>query len=376
MNGRRVGLVAAALVLVLALVAVLVRPGSAVTPEASAQASAPLPSGARAVADTASAASAPDVEPITRIDPRYEMCSNVGVGGKLSQLLVEMAGDLNGYAQRQTDDLRAVALKQLLRSGASVEQQVAGHLLKGDPAAAAKAAAEGTDGRAYGMAWLACQSNTGTKAAPDASAACGALNIERWAQLEPDKAGPWLAMLAEAQSRGDRAQAVTAMHRAGMAREMVSGWGWLTNQVMSSLPEALPEGGELALLGEISGRQALLIGFHHGQGVMRYCSADALADANTRQQCEQVAQVMMARSGNFVDLTLGSRIGERLGLPPERMPVTRARLDAAQRHVQDALGGLAERPLCDISRLMIRQIRDGARLGELQAAEAAMKSQP
>lgn len=303
--------------------------------------------------------------PVTRIDPRFEVCSNPELGRVVSRDAAPSA-EMSAYWQRQEQDLMEAAIMRLLDPGSSDAQRVAGLILQGDVAAAAQVAASGEDGFIYGMAWRACHTELET----GPSAACGLLTIDRWAQLEPNNMAPWLAGLSVALRRGDYAQAVNAMHRAGLSSEVEGGWGWLTAKVTEVLPAELPESGELRLLAMIASRQAQMISVRT-DGLVDYCRVEALPDANTRQQCERVARLLMLHSRSLVEMAAGVTVAERLALDPESMPVSRAQLRAAARWAE----GMDELADCEGSRLLIAHLRDSARLGELQAVSSAIKRQ-
>lgn len=369
LRSRRAWAVLALLTAFLAGIAYLQRPEGAPAPVQNLEPLPTLPSAAPASAPVLTEKAEPPT-PITQINPRFEICRHPQWSFRQAAELMTTS-EAQRYLTRQTEDLRQAAITALLRDDADERQQVAGQLLLGDTARAAMAAASGIDARAYGAALRACRTGQ-----TSTSAACAALSAERWAQLDPDNAAPWLVLLSEAQQRGDRAQAINAMHRAGLARVLDSGWGWLTQQVLAALPSDLPESGHVMLLTDLMGKDAAWLPAQFN-GPTGYCRKEALADANTRQQCEVVAGLLMTRAPTLIEAAIGMSLGQRLGLPDERMPVTRAQIDAATNWRMTALESQLQRQsACEGTRAMIADLRDSARVGEWPALQAAMKAQP
>ncbi len=327
---------------------------------------------------------------VTVIDPQFEICQNPGLAMQSLSSLLGTGDRERSYLDRQVQDLRQGAVNALLQS-TDDERRMAGHLLNGDTAAAAQLAQSTSQPQAYGMAWLACRNAARAREsdiissvpplAPDAlpmglpepsavAGACAGLSLERWAQLAPDNAAPWLELAAVAQQRGDRAQAIDGMYHAGLARSVNTGWGWLPGIVAGVLPESAIEGGRMQLMLDVTGQQSSMMDLTGVSGIGSFCGAPALADANTHQQCERIAQLMMGRSPNVSERLVGVGLAERLGLPASQMPVSRKEVTAALQSISDDFQGAMAQPQgCDALGRINRWLADSSRQGEWQAAQ-------
>ncbi len=328
------------------------------------------------------------------LNPQFEICLNPALATQsLAGLLAGGDERQRAYVDQQAQELRRAAISALLQSPDD-ERRMAGHLLNNDVAAAAQLAHGTSAALAYGMAWMACRNAartaqlqelqhgppTAPPLSPDAlpmglpepnavAGACADLRVERWAQLDPDNAAPWLELATEAQQRGDRAQAIDAIYHAGLARGLNSGWGWLPAMLANALPEQTLDGGRMQLMLDVTGEQSMMMDLTGVSGVASYCNAPGLADANTHQQCERIAQLMMSRSTNASERLIGVGLAERLGLPAGQMPVSRKEVSAALQAISDDFqAAMAQPQSCEGLRHINRWLADAARMGEWDAA--------
>ena len=51
----------------------------------------------------------------------------------------------------------------------------------------------------------------------------------------------------------------------------------------------------------------------------QHCSIDAMQDRNVRQQCNSLAELLVTKGTNLLDLSLGKTIGARAGWPTKRV---------------------------------------------------------
>lgn len=327
---------------------------------------------------------------LRHFDPAMEICRRPTPDAKSLVDLMPPGSGLERYLKTQTEDLRNHVLDVLSTSQAA-QPRMAAALLRGDIAAAADIARATEDGKAYGIAWQACQARgaaavfRNAASAADAqemqaaferemataSPSCDALTVERWAQLEPDNAAPWLQMLSEARERGDRAAAIDALYRAGQARRQDTGFGWLTGQVAAALPADVPEGGRMMLLTDTIGRDAARPIGMGPSAVSKACSVAEAHDSNTRQQCEQVAQLLMDRSATLFDRAVGTKVAERLGLDADRIAMSSQALNEVMIEDGDQFTSLLEKAgACAALRELGDRLADRGRLGEWGAIQA------
>jgi len=362
-------------------------PARAEPASAIVAASRPLPSVSPSRPPSSSHAAPPAY--LRHLDPAMEICRQPALDAKSLAEAMSAGSRIERYLEIQTEDLRQYVL-QALRAGADEQSRLAGALLKGDIAAAAEVARATNDGRAYGIAWQACRGR-GTAAVfrnaasagnaqemqgaieremEAASPSCDALSVERWAQLEPDNAVPWLEMLAEARARGDRAAAIDALYRAGLARRQDTGFAWLTGQVAAVLPADAPEGGRMLLLTDTLGRDSARPIGPGTAAVAKACSADETRDSNVRQQCERVAQLLVDRSATIFERMMGTKLAERLGV---EVPMSSKALNGAMMKDADQFTLLMERAgACAALRELGDRFAERGRLGEWAAIEARL----
>jgi len=326
---------------------------------------------------------------LRHVDPAMEICRQPRLADQTLAMFLVPGSRFQPYLETQTEDLRRYVL-DTLEASAGDRPRLAAALLRGDVAAGAEIARRTEDGQAYGVAWRACQGRgavalfRGAASAGNAqemmaaveqemataSPGCDALTLERWQQLEPENAAPWLASLSKAQTAGDRTGVAGALHHAGQARVQDSRWAWLAGQVAAVLPADAPEGGRMLLLTDVIGREAALLGVVAMAPTTEACSPQELQNANRRQQCEQLADLLTQRSNTVMDLMIGAGLAERLGLPPGRIPVTRQAMQQAQQEDADEHTALMDRlGACAALRTLEGRITDMAQLGEWRAIE-------
>ncbi|WP_144006885.1 hypothetical protein [Pelomonas sp. KK5] len=338
---------------------------------------------ASAVAPPSSAPARPAY--LRHYDPAMELCRQPPLSAESEAALAKPGSAMERYMQVQADDLKAYVIDALLARGDD-QSRVAVAMLRGDVAGVAEIARRTDDGMAYGMAWQVCQGRGAQavmrRAAAAADAAeldaeveqeraatasnCDALSLERWAQLQPDDAAPWLHQLDAARRANDEGAVAQALYRLGQARELRSRWPWLGGQVMAVLPDDAPLGGRMQLLTDAIGRDAALVAGLGVSAASKSCEGAALQDGNRRQQCERVAELLRGRSDRLLDRTVGARMGERLGLPPIQPDL--AAIKAMQERHADRYGARLDKPTaCDALRLMEEDGAEVARLGEWEA---------
>ncbi|KNZ33520.1 MAG: hypothetical protein AD742_06435 [Methylibium sp. NZG] len=180
--------------------------------------------------------------------------------------------------------------------------------------AVARMAAASSDPRLYQLAVRACSDS---KREPGAGA-CRLVSAEQWARLDSGNAAAWRHVARSAAERGDAAAVAEAMHRMAQAQRSHVGWGLMLRQVI----EHAPAGDEvleatLSMAVSVISMQSMGLAGDY-QVLTRFCAAAAVADANRRQTCSAIAEVMVGRSDTMMDQGIGSAIGQRSGWPPAR----------------------------------------------------------
>ena len=171
-------------------------------------------------------------------------------------------------------------------------------------------AVSSTDPQVYALAFHACgKGGTG---------ACQLLSAAQWARLDPDNAAPWLAVLSAAKAGNDRAAQAEALHRIATARRSEQGFFTVPGLIAAAVP--LDESSLLAASTMVFG----VIGMQAVQNLPAYqeitsaCKGAALRDANQRQTCAAIADVLADRSDTLIERAIGAGIGRQVGWPAER----------------------------------------------------------
>lgn len=235
-------------------------------------------------------------------------------------------------AKAQMDALdrrKDAAMSQLsarLSAGTDVERVAARLVMKDMEGAAAIAAGSG-DAAAYGLALQSCAK----VAEPQSAPSCRGLTAQGWARLDPDDAAPWLSLGGWAMARRDEAAAADALEQALQRRKLspqrpllraVSG---VNNQGADAI------GLGLAMM-EIIGIDAMSMDWSRAM-LIPHCSAEALKDGVRRGRCERYARWLFEHADSVLDASLALSIADRVGLPADQRPFTRAQLDEGQQRV-------------------------------------------
>ena len=242
----------------------------------------------------------------------------------------------------------------------------------------AQAASGGTDALAalalhtdrplvYGLAFQACGGHHST---PHPAARCGQITPERWAQLDPDNATPWLHLASAAERRQDSAGVAEALHRASLARASRHlGGEWLA--FLGPSLATLPEIDGLALAIRLIGIQAAWTSPDY-RVLYRHCAQTAVADSNRRQTCEALAGVLGERSGHLVERMVATKLHGLLGSPPERQASLARENQLLNGGLMSAIGVTEPVKACAYTRQVVRHWTDAAGQGEVGMARAVI----
>jgi hypothetical protein len=228
-------------------------------------------------------------------------------------------------------------------------------------------AAASTDSDVYALGYFAC--STPVRRAEEGQ--CAQISAAQWTRLEPDNALPWLYVAGEAAARGDVAGQAEAYFRASRARLDDSKWTVFAPLLDTRL---LPEPSQdlRDVLGVSAIGMAVANPLPNYQGLKFFCSQAALADPNRRQVCDDLADMLTARSDTLLGLMIGRTLGERLGWSPDHLNVLRDRIDANMQIEQDTAG--IDTESCEARQSLRQWVTDALRYGELGAGQRAIEA--
>jgi hypothetical protein len=198
-----------------------------------------------------------------------------------------------------------------------------GKLTGGDPLqpvteqtrdAVVELAAGAADPAVYAMALSMCGTFPGTAS----DGACARISLQRWADLDPANAVPWLVLAGNARRRHNDREEADAFSQAAVASKVDSYSDSLYAFAEPEMPrDATPlERSFLAV--EVVGVEAAL-SLPQGSVLSQRCSDASVQDTLIRQQCSSLAELLVTRGTTLMDLGLGARIGARAGWSPERV---------------------------------------------------------
>lgn len=180
----------------------------------------------------------------------------------------------------------------------------------------ARAAQLSTDPRLYELALRACDRLRVD--VPDPQDACSGLSRARLLQLDPDNAAVWVRQLADADGRHDDAAAAEALYQASVASRYRS-WEPSAARVVSDAMRDEPPQDRYQVLKALGDTRSLMTQGLFIVPLVHQCSKERVADANRRQVCERVAQVLLERSNSPDSTLLGLAVGWQLGRSEEDM---------------------------------------------------------
>jgi hypothetical protein len=176
----------------------------------------------------------------------------------------------------------------------------------------------------YALAFYRCHS-VGIAAA---EGSCSLLSAERWAQIEPGNAAPWLFAADDAAQRGDRSGQAEAYFRASKAAAFDSRLEVFADVLDSDAGRSLAPDVQATIGLDLVGILAAIPTPGISDLLRTFCGDSAVSEPNRRQVCSDVAQLMTERSNSDVNLHVGIRLGERVGWPLPRLNALRDERDA------------------------------------------------
>lgn len=222
-----------------------------------------------------------------------------------------------------------------LASRAAPDVEAAVAVLQGRSADLVRLALRDRHARTVQWAVQACA--TGSAGPPDP--ACLMLPSRLWTEVEPDNGLAWLYLMA-----AEPAAHQDAFHGLSRARRFDERTGALVSVLDAAASPELPRHLRLNLqilafnteLTRAPPDYALLL---------RQCPAEAVHDANRREPCLAVAELLAGQSGTVLARTAGLRLGERGGWPPERVSGLRRQIDTTRARLAARLDRALHLPL-------------------------------
>jgi hypothetical protein len=215
-------------------------------------------------------------------------------------------------------------------------------------------AVDSTSPVVYAMAINACHHVLDVAPSPS----CQLISTERWTQIDPDDAGPWLRLGNEAAARHDMATADEALYRASVARSFRSVGEALLLYAEPALSSSFSDTDRLQAEWDVLAAQSIL-GISPMYAAVAQCSEEATEDSNRRQTCDAFANMLLERSSTL----------ERLHWPAGRVTALRQERDALDVAERDLL---SSHPGCESLRTVIDRETQHARLGQLASIRASI----
>lgn len=265
--------------------------------------------------------------------------STIGVSGRQTPFgtiptqSVDFSGEVCGLGSASPGSAEAASLSALAAERDSAAAARLFELMARSPVAAVRAAALlGSDQRealaiaaqdtrdpvVYAFAQQAC-SRPGAQAA-----ACGLLSAHRMAALDPQNVVPWLWVAEEATRLANAQGVLEAVHRASLAKESRLREYAFAALALAAIPPAWPPWEAVFASAHVLQIHAALR-LPSYLPMVKHCSEENTRDANVRQTCDRLAQVLVENGDTLVDHGIGRRIGERAGWAAERVQLLNAR---------------------------------------------------
>jgi hypothetical protein len=280
----------------------------------------------------------------------------------------EKAGARWLAALQDSDDLRARASGLLLEgklTGADQMQPTSEQTRD----ALAQLAAGARDPAVYAMAVNMCGTDTMTPI----HGACDQITLESWAHLDRGNAIPWLLLAGKARATHDVAAESEAFNRAANADKVDSYYDSLDAFSESEIPGDVTPLEQFYFASQVLGIESAARAPQFAL-TSRHCSTDAVRDPNVREQCNTLAELLVAKGTTLIDFAIGIGIGARTGWSNERVnDLTQQKNALMQALNQSTPTANDELWTCEGVRLGTAYALQRARLGELGAARAALE---
>ena len=341
---------------------------------ASVPTSLPRPARSPAPAQRAASAASPDIKPLT-CDPAAAdvkpsdadsaeavRALNVALAARGS----ERAEAVRHYLMAASADLTVPAERE--RAGIpcdepSCEREIHAAVLDSFDALA-RIAVRTLDPAIYAIAYQACRKR---------ERGCQMISARQWAHLDPNNAAPWFHVAAEAAAERNESGVAEAMYQVARAGRSDGYEGVFVREVVAALPKSLTPAQHGSIATHVLGVEAAWVspGMHLSS---RYCSGVATRDANRRQLCADVADLLFRRSNTVLEQTTGIGIGRRSGWSAEKVEAAQAERDALMQVLKAKVGTpAAETTTCEGQVMAIHALKLLADRGEARGAREALR---
>ena len=227
-----------------------------------------------------------------------------------------------------------------------------------------KQAVDSSNASIYAMAVNVCHPVLDIAPSPS----CQRISTERWTQVNPGDASPWLRLLEEAAARHDTATANEAFYRASVAGSFRASGESLLAYAEPALASGFSDADRLQIEWDLFARPGFL-GLPPMYAAAQQCSEEAIEDSNRRQTCDAFTTMLLDKSTSLIHFHIGVRMAERLHWPAEQLAALRRERDA----LDAAPSGLfLSEQGCESARAVMDRARQRARLGEVATSRAAI----
>jgi hypothetical protein len=221
------------------------------------------------------------------------------------------------------------------------------------------------DPAAYAIALMACSHHAGSTPQDALPASCGQISAAGWTTIDSGNAASWLALAAIARTDKDVAKENAAFAQAAKATAFEA-YNWsLFGFAEAAMPRDLNPLERSSLSIRMVGIEAA-VSTTTLNTASKHCSAEAVRDEETRGQCEQLANLLVTKGTNVLELAMGTAIGTRVEWPKSRIAeLTQQKEAFLQAEMLPAGPELAL--ACDTVARQNRFFHDWAQQGELGA---------
>jgi hypothetical protein len=270
-------------------------------------------------------------------------------------------------ALRTSDDYRARA------AGVYLEDMLEHDAPQKDPQAArdelVQLAVDTKDPAVYALAYTKCITGAQDSVIPGA---CTQLSLDEWTRADSDNAVPWLQLAAKARRENNSAAEAAAFAHAVQAHTY-EGYNWsLFAFAQPAMPSDITAADRWYLAAQVVGVQAAMPVPY--QQLLRYCSRDAVNDANVRRQCNALAELMVTQATTLLSFSMGKSFGARVGWPAERVDNLTQQLNASMQALAQMMPSDPDQQWsCDTVARGNAYMSEWVQLGELGLARAAIE---
>jgi hypothetical protein len=221
----------------------------------------------------------------------------------------------------------------------------------------------------FALAHIKCSQGLDDSVSPGA---CPQLSIEQWTRADSDNAVPWLQLAAKARRENNRAAEAAEFAHAVQAHTY-EGYNWsLFAFAQPAMPSDITAADRWYLAAQVVGVQAAMPVPY--QQLLRYCSRDAVNDANVRQQCSALAELMVTQATTLLSFSMGKSFGARVGWPAERIDNLTQQLNASMQALAQMMPSDPDQQWsCDSVARGNAYMAEWVQLGELGLARAAIE---